>query len=81
MASPLIMDPWWSQTCSWPGLTPRLLQADVDLDKAVVASDKAGEAQAAANLEQMKAKEAAGRSGLETGAEARPVGSAGADDV
>ena len=35
-----------------------LFQADVDLDTAVVASDKAGEAQAAANLEQMKAKEA-----------------------
>ena len=36
-----------------------LFQADVDLDKAMVASDKAGEAQAAANVEQMKAKEAA----------------------
>jgi HlyD family secretion protein len=33
-----------------------LFQADVDLDTAVVASDKAGEAQASANLEQMKAK-------------------------
>jgi HlyD family secretion protein len=37
-------------------IDPRMFQADVDLDKAVVASDKAGEAQAAANLEQMKAK-------------------------
>jgi HlyD family secretion protein len=36
----------------------RLFKADVDLDTAVVASDKAGEAQAAANLEQMEAKEA-----------------------
>src|SRR5579863_8436831 len=35
----------------------RLFQADVDLDTAVVASDKAGEAQAQANLEQMTAKE------------------------
>jgi HlyD family secretion protein len=35
-----------------------LFQAAVDLDTAVVASDKAGEQQAAANLEQMKAKEA-----------------------
>ncbi len=39
-------------------IDPRLFQADMDLDTAVVASDKAGEAQAAANLEQMKAKEA-----------------------
>ena len=39
-------------------IDPKLFQADVDLDTAVVASDKAGEAQAAANLEQMKAKEA-----------------------
>lgn len=39
-------------------IDPSLFQADVDLDRAVVASDKAGEAQAAANLEQMKAKEA-----------------------
>jgi HlyD family secretion protein len=38
-------------------IDPRLFQADVDLDKAVVASDKAGEAQAQANLEQMRAKE------------------------
>jgi HlyD family secretion protein len=38
-------------------IDPRLFQADVDLDKAVVASDKAGEAQAQANLEQMSAKE------------------------
>jgi len=36
----------------------RLFKADVDLDTAMVASDKAGEAQAAANLEQMEAKEA-----------------------
>jgi HlyD family secretion protein len=35
-----------------------LFQADVDLDSAMVASDKAGEAQAAANVEQMKATEA-----------------------
>jgi len=35
-----------------------LYKADVDLDTAVVASDKAGEVQAAANLEQMTAKEA-----------------------
>ena len=34
-----------------------LFQADVDLDMAMVASDKAGEAQAAANVEQMTAKE------------------------
>jgi HlyD family secretion protein len=39
-------------------IDPSLFQADVDLDTAVVASDKAGEAQAAANLEQMIAKEA-----------------------
>ncbi len=39
-------------------IDPRLFQAQVDLDTAVVASDKAGEAQASANLEQMKAKEA-----------------------
>jgi HlyD family secretion protein len=38
-------------------IDPQLFQADVDLDTAVVASDKAGEAQAAANVEQMKAKE------------------------
>ena len=38
-------------------IDPSLFKAAVDLDKAVVASDKAGEAQAAANLEQMKAKE------------------------
>jgi len=38
-------------------IDPRLFQAAVDLDKAVVASDKAGEASAAANVEQMKAKE------------------------
>ena len=35
-----------------------LFQADVDLDTAVVASDKAGEAQAAANVKQMEATEA-----------------------
>jgi len=35
-----------------------VFQADVDLDTAVVASDKAGEEQAAANVEQMEAKEA-----------------------
>ena len=35
-----------------------LFQADVDLDTAVVASDKAGEQQAAANVEQAKATEA-----------------------
>ncbi|MGD0412755.1 MAG: efflux RND transporter periplasmic adaptor subunit [Verrucomicrobiota bacterium] len=35
-----------------------LFKAAVDLDTAVVASDKAGEQQAAANVEQMKAKEA-----------------------
>jgi HlyD family secretion protein len=35
-----------------------LYKADVDLDTAVVASDKAGEWQAAANLTQMEAKEA-----------------------
>ncbi len=35
-----------------------LYKADVDLDTAVVASDKAGELQAAANLRQMEAKEA-----------------------
>ena len=39
-------------------IDPSLFKADVDLDTAVVASDKAGEAQAAANVEQMKAKEA-----------------------
>ena len=39
-------------------IDPSLFQADVDLDTAVVSSDKAGEAQAAANLEQMRAKEA-----------------------
>jgi HlyD family secretion protein len=39
-------------------IDPRLFQADVDLDTAVVASDKAGEAQAAANLQQMTAKAA-----------------------
>ena len=38
-------------------IDPRLFKADVDLDTAVVASDKAGEKQAAANVEQMKAKE------------------------
>jgi HlyD family secretion protein len=38
-------------------IDPSLFQADVDLDTAMVASDKAGEAQAAANLEQMKARE------------------------
>jgi HlyD family secretion protein len=37
-------------------IDPSLFQAAVDLDHAVVASDKAGEAQAAANVEQMKAK-------------------------
>jgi HlyD family secretion protein len=36
----------------------RLFKADVNLDTAMVASDKAGEAQAGANLEQMEAKEA-----------------------
>jgi HlyD family secretion protein len=35
-----------------------LFQADVDLDAAVVASDEAGEAQAAANVKQMEATEA-----------------------
>ena len=35
-----------------------LFQADVDLDTAMVASDKAGEQQAQANVEQMKATEA-----------------------
>ncbi|MGD0815900.1 MAG: efflux RND transporter periplasmic adaptor subunit [Verrucomicrobiota bacterium] len=39
-------------------IDPSLFKADVDLDTAMVASDKAGEAQAAANLEQMEAKEA-----------------------
>jgi HlyD family secretion protein len=39
-------------------IDPSLFQADVDLDTAVVASDKAGEAQAEANVEQMQAKEA-----------------------
>ena len=39
-------------------IDPSLFKADVDLDTAVVASDKAGEAQAEANVEQMKAKEA-----------------------
>jgi HlyD family secretion protein len=39
-------------------IDPSLFQADVDLDRAVVASDKAGEAQSLANLEQMRAKEA-----------------------
>jgi HlyD family secretion protein len=38
-------------------IDPALFKATVDLDKAVVASDKAGEVQAAANLEQMNAKE------------------------
>jgi HlyD family secretion protein len=38
-------------------IDPTLFQAAVDLDIAMVASDKAGEAQAAANVEQMKAKE------------------------
>ena len=38
-------------------IDPSLFKADVDLDTAMVASDKAGEAQAAANLEQMEAKE------------------------
>lgn len=37
-------------------IDPRLFKAQVDLDTAVVASDKAGEAQAQANLEQMMAK-------------------------
>jgi HlyD family secretion protein len=39
-------------------IDPSLFQADVNLDTAVVASDKAGEAQSEANLEQMIAKEA-----------------------
>ena len=56
-------------------------QADVDLDTAVVSSDKAGEAQATANLEQMKAKEAEARSGLEAGAKTGAVRSAGANNV
>jgi len=38
-------------------IDPTLFEAAVNLDIAVVDSDKAGEAQAAANLEQMKAKE------------------------
>jgi HlyD family secretion protein len=38
-------------------IDPSLFQADVELDAAVVASDKAGEAQAAANVEQAKATE------------------------
>ncbi len=38
-------------------IDPSLFKADVELDTAVVASDKAGEAQAEANVEQMKAKE------------------------
>lgn len=38
-------------------IDPSLFQAAVDLDQATVASDKAGEAQAVANLEQMRAKE------------------------
>jgi HlyD family secretion protein len=41
-------------------IDPTLFEAAVNLDIAVVASDKAGETQAAANLEQMKAKEVEG---------------------
>ena len=58
-------------------IDPALLKAAVDVASAVVASDKAGEAQAEANLEQMIAKEAQAEADWKRAQTPQPVRNAG----